>query len=465
MTQLAAVLDAAARDFDNSLERLFSLVRIPSISTDPAHAADCAKAAQAIVDDLTALGFEADVRKTPGRPMVVAHYTPKGAARNMPHFLFYGHYDVQPADPLNLWKTPPFEPTVRTDKAGIARMYGRGTADDKGQLMTFVEAARAWITTTGTLPIKATFLIEGEEESGSPSLVPFLKANRKELSCDAAFVCDTNMWDAKTPAITTRLRGLVHEEITITGPSIDLHSGMYGGPAMNPIRVLSKVIAALHDKNGKVTIPGFYDGVAALPKATKKQWQSLKFSDAKFLKEVGLKEPAGEKGKSVLEQIWARPTAEVNGIWGGYTGVGTKTVLPSQAHAKLTFRLVGKQDPEKVLKAFHGFVKGLIPKDCKVTFSGRGGGSPATEIPEDNPVIAKSAKALKDEFRRDAVLMGSGGSIPICRFFKDILGMDSILVGFGLNDDAIHSPNEKYNLESYRRGIRSWVRIMGEFGA
>jgi acetylornithine deacetylase/succinyl-diaminopimelate desuccinylase-like protein len=464
MTVLDAVLDTAARDFDNSLERLARLVRIPSISTDPAHAGDCEKAAQAIVDDLKGLGFEAEARKTPGRPMVVAHYTPQGAGRDTPHFLFYGHYDVQPADPLELWASPPFEPAVRKVK-GVARIYGRGTADDKGQLMTFVEAARAWIGTTGTLPIRATFLIEGEEESGSPSLVPFLKAHRKELKCDAAFICDTGMWDPRTPAITTRLRGLVHEEVSVTGPRIDLHSGMYGGPAMNPIRVLAKIIAAIHDRQGKVTIPGFYDGVAELPRATKKQWRSLDFSDARFLKEVGLKEAAGEKGKSVLEQVWARPTAEVNGIWGGYTGVGTKTVLPSKAHAKFTFRLVGQQKPEKVLKAFQTFVKGLIPKDCKVEFSGRGGGSPATEIAEDNPFIARSAKALKDEFRRDAVLMGSGGSIPICRFFKDILGMDSILVGFGLNDDAIHSPNEKYDLESYRRGIRSWVRIIGEFGA
>jgi acetylornithine deacetylase/succinyl-diaminopimelate desuccinylase-like protein len=265
MTDLASVLDAAAKDFDNSLERLFRLVRIPSISTDPAHAGDCERAAQAIVDDLNGLGFKAEARKTPGRPMVVAHYTPEGAGRNTPHFLFYGHYDVQPADPLELWKTPPFEPTVRTEK-GVARMYGRGTADDKGQLMTFIEAARAWITTTGSLPIRATFLIEGEEESGSPSLVPFLKANRKELTCDAAFICDTGMWDPKTPAITTRLRGLVHEEVTVTGPRIDLHSGMYGGPAMNPIRVLGKVIAAIHDRQGKVTIPGFYDGVAELPR-------------------------------------------------------------------------------------------------------------------------------------------------------------------------------------------------------
>jgi acetylornithine deacetylase/succinyl-diaminopimelate desuccinylase-like protein len=461
MTKLKAVLSTAEADFDHSLKRLFALIRIPSISTDPDYAERCLETAQAIVDDLAGLGFDARVRKTPGRPMVVAHYTPKEAGPGTPHLLFYGHYDVQPADPLELWATPPFEPTLKKDKNGVERLYGRGTADDKGQFMTFVEAARAWIKTTGSLPIKATFLIEGEEESGSPSLIPFLKENKDELSCDAAFVCDTNMWDAKTPAITTRLRGLVHEEIAITGPRIDLHSGMYGGPAMNPIRVLSKIIAALHDKNGKVTIPGFYDGVAELPKATRKQWQALNFSDAKFLKEVGLKLPAGEKGKSVLEQIWARPTAEVNGIWGGYTGAGTKTVLPSRAHAKLTFRLVGKQNPAKVLKAFQAFVKGLVPKDCKVEFSGRGGGSPATEIPENNPWIEKSARALKDEWKRDTVLMGSGGSIPICRSFKDILGMDSVLVGFGLNDDAIHSPNEKYNLASFQRGIRSWVRIIG----
>jgi len=461
MSDVSAVLAAADGAFDQSLERLFGLLRIPSISTDPAHAPDCDRAAAAIVADLAALGFDARVRPTPGRPMVVAHYTPKSATENTPHVLFYGHYDVQPADPLDLWKTPPFEPVRRTDAGGVERMYGRGTADDKGQLMTFVEAARAWIAATGSLPVKATFLIEGEEESGSPSLIPFLEANREELACDVAFVCDTNMWDARTPAITTRLRGLVHEEIAIIGPRIDLHSGMYGGPAMNPIRVLSKVLAALHDKQGKVTIPGFYDGVAPLPKTTRKQWQSLKFSEAKFLRDVGLKIPAGEKGKSVLEQIWARPTAEVNGIWGGYTGVGTKTVLPSRAHAKLTFRLVGKQNPGKILKAFQTFVKRQLPKDCKVEFSGRGGGSPATEIPENNPWIEKSAAALHQEFKRPTVLMGSGGSIPICRSFKDILGMDSVLVGFGLNDDAIHSPNEKYNLSSFRHGIRSWVRIIG----
>jgi acetylornithine deacetylase/succinyl-diaminopimelate desuccinylase-like protein len=464
MTSTEAVLDAANAGLGASLERLYELCRIPSISTDPAHNPDCAKAADWLVGELRALGFDAQARKTPGQPMVVAHYTPKNATGSTPHVLFYGHYDVQPVDPLNLWKTDPFEPKLVKTASGLERIYGRGTADDKGQLMTFVEAARAWINTSGSLPLRATFLIEGEEESGSPSLIPFLKANRKELACDVAFVCDTNMWDPRTPAITTRLRGLVHEEITITGPSIDLHSGMYGGPAINPIKVLAGLIAAMHDTKGKVTIPGFYTGVPTLSPATQKQWKSLTFNERKFLGGVGLKYPAGEKGKSVLEQIWARPTAEVNGIWGGYTGAGVKTVIPSKAHAKLTFRLVGKQNPDKVLKAFQTWAKKQLPKGASISFSGHGGGNPASEMPENHPIVKKAAAALKAEWRRDAVLMGSGGSIPIVRSFKDILGMESVLIGFGLNDDAIHSPNEKYDLKSFHRGIRSWVRVMAEMG-
>ncbi len=460
MSETSATLASVDANLEQSLDRLFTFLRMPSISTDPAHNADCQKAANWITAELSALGFTAQTRKTPGQPMVVAHYTPVGATAKTPHALFYGHYDVQPVDPIEQWTTPPFEPQRKKAKDGSEILVGRGTADDKGQLMTFVEAARALITTTGTLPIKATFLLEGEEESGSPSLIPFLKANRDELSCDIAFVCDTNMWDAKTPAITTRLRGLVHEEITIEGPSIDLHSGMYGGPATNPIKVLARLIANLHDKTGKVTIPGFYDGVSPLPKATAAQWKSLKFSETRFLGAVGLKTAAGEKGKSVLEQIWSRPTAEINGIWGGYTGVGTKTVIPSKAHAKLTFRLVGKQNPVKILKAFQVWAKKQMPKDAKITFSGHGGGASASEIAQSNPYIEASSAALKSEWQKNTVLVGSGGSIPIVRSFKDILGMDSVLVGFGLNDDAIHSPNEKYNLSSFHKGIRSWVRIM-----
>ncbi len=454
---LSNALTQAEVAFDESLQRLFQLLRIPSISTDPAYNADCDAAALWLVNELAALGFTAQARPTAGRPMVVAHFTPIGATAATPHALFYGHYDVQPVDPLHLWHSKPFEPENRNGK-----LYGRGTSDDKGQLMTFVEAARAWIKATGSLPIKATFLIEGEEESGSPSLIPFLKANKKELSCDIAFVCDTNMWDDKTPAITTRLRGLVHEEVEVTGPLIDLHSGLYGGPAVNPVKALSKMLAALHDENGKVQIPGFYDGVAPLPQATKKQWASLKFSEKKFLGALGLTHASGEKGFSVIEQIWARPTAEVNGMWGGYTDVGTKTVLPAKANAKLTFRLVGKQNPQKILKAFQAFAKKHMIKDAKITFSGNGGGSPASEVPENNSFIQKTAAALKSEWGRETVLLGSGGSIPIVRHFKDILAMDSVLVGFALNDDAIHSPNEKYNLTSFQRGIKSWVRIIGE---
>ena len=264
MTMVEPALKYADDHFKASMGRLFDLLKIPSISTDPAYKAECGKAADWLVTELQGIGFDVSARATPGLPMIVAHYTPTGATAKTTHALFYGHYDVQPVDPLDLWTTPPFEPILKNDK-----IYARGAADDKGQLMTFVEAARAVIATQGSLPFKATFFIEGEEESGSPSLIPFLKENVAELSCDVAFVCDTNMWDQATPAITTRLRGLVHEEVTVTSPSKDLHSGLFGGAAMNSIRALTKMLAALHDKNGKLVIPGFYEGVAPLPKARK----------------------------------------------------------------------------------------------------------------------------------------------------------------------------------------------------
>ncbi len=460
MTDLYLVLDHANENLNANIVRLFEFLRIKSISADPAYKEECIKAAQWIGDELASLGCDSKVYETPGCPVVVAHYTPPGADKSTPHVLFYGHYDVQPADPLEQWRIPPFEPRRFTGPDGVDIIYGRGSSDDKGQIMTFVEAARSFIATKGELPIKATFLIEGEEESGSPSLVPFLKEHKKELQCDVAYICDTNLWDTKTPAITTRLRGLVHEEVTITSPSIDLHSGMYGGPALNPLRALSKLIASLHDENGKVTIPGFYEGVAELPATTKAQWDSLKFSEKKFLGAVGLNTAAGENDRTTLEQIWARPTAEVNGAWGGYQGAGGKTVIPSQAHAKFTFRLVGKQDPDKILKAFQTFAKKQMQGDAKITFSGKGGGSPASEVSEKNAFIQKTSAALKKEWGKDAVLVGSGGSIPIVRYFKDVLGMDSVLVGFANSDDAIHSPNEKYNVASFKQGIRSWIRIM-----
>lgn len=463
MAGIEAVLAVIDQELEASIGRWMELLRIPSVSTDPAHKGDCRRAAQWLVDELVGIGFGAELRDTPGHPMVTAHSGPADAGS--PRVLFYGHYDVQPADPLDKWTTPPFDPVRRKDSDGVERIYARGAADDKGQLMTFLEAARAWVKVNGRLPVAATVLFEGEEESGSPNLVPFLEAHREALKADVALVCDTNMWNAETPAITTRLRGLVHDEVTIIGPSIDLHSGHYGGAAWNPIRVLARVLAALHDEHGRVTIPGFYDGVEELPSAIAEQWSKLDFSEGDFLAEIGLVEPAGEVGRSVLEQIWARPTAEVNGIYGGYTGPGTKTVIPSRATAKITFRLVGKQDPAKIRDGFRDFVRSRLPKAIRAEFGTAGGASPAIEIAEDSPYLARAAAALQSEFGRPTVLMGAGGSIPVVRLFKDLLGMDSLLVGFSLNDDAIHSPNEKYNLPSFHHGIRSWARILAELAS
>ena len=455
MAGTAEVLGEIDKTLNAAVARLFDLVKIPSISTDPAFAGECRNAAQWLVDDLGGIGFEARVVDTPGHPMVVAHY--KGPA-GAPHVLFYGHYDVQPVDPLNLWSHPPFEPSLRETAAGKV-MTGRGTSDDKGQLMTFVEAARAWKNTAGGLPVSVTILFEGEEESGSPSLKPFLEAYRDELKADIALVCDTNMWDSDTPAISTGLRGLVGEELTIHAASRDLHSGYYGSAAANPIRVLTRVLAGLHDDNGRVTLPGFYDGVSETPAEILQQWGSLGFSEQKFLGDIGLSVPAGEKDRSVLEQTWARPTAEFNGIIGGYTGDGFKTVIPAKASAKVSFRLVGKQDPKAIRKAFREFVTSRLPADCRAEFHEHGG-SPAISLDINLPELKKATAALKDEWGRDTALIAMGGSIPIVGDFQNILGMNSLLIGFAHASDNIHSPNEKYDLKSFHKGIRSWARIM-----
>mgnify|MGYP005846662825 CR=1 FL=1 len=458
-TALPAVLDRIDTDQGAALDRLFALLRLPSISTDPAYRADCDAAADWLVNDLQSLGARAEKRATPGHPMVVAHLDgPSGA----PHVLFYGHYDVQPVDPLDLWQRDPFDPVIGDTPAGKV-IRGRGASDDKGQLMTFVEACRAWIAVNGALPLRISFLFEGEEESGSPSLVPFLKDNADELRADLALICDTGLFDPDTPAITTRLRGLLGEELTITGPDKDLHSGSYGGAAINPIRVLARIIAGLHDQTGRVTVPGFYDGVAEVTPEIMEQWQGLGFDAARFLGAVGLSEPAGEQDRSALEMLWARPTCEVNGIWGGYTGAGFKTVLPAQANAKISFRLVGKQDPLKIRAAFREQVRAALPPDCSVEFHDHGA-SPASEMATDHPAFEAARQALSQEWPRPAAFVGAGGSIPIAGYFKDILGMDSMLIGFANADDQIHSPNEKYDLASFHRGMRSWARVIGALG-
>lgn len=455
MTALSPVLDRLDKNLDQSLARLFDLLKIKSISTDPAFAGDCRKAAEWLVADLKTIGFDASVRDTPGHPMVVAHHDgPAGA----PHVLFYGHYDVQPVDPLNLWEDDPFDPAVK-EREGVKVITGRGSSDDKGQLMLFVEACRARKAEHGGLPCKVTLLFEGEEESGSPSLKPFLEANAEEFKADFAMVCDTGMWDRETPAICVGLRGLVGEEIVIKAANRDLHSGEYGGAAANPVRILAKILADIHDENGHVTIPGFYDGVEETPSQVLKSWEQLGETAESFLGPIGLSIPSGEKGRSVLELVWARPTAEFNGITGGYTGKGFKTVIAAEASAKVSFRLVHKQDPKKIRAAFRAFVEARIPADCSVEFH-QHGGSPAIQLSYDSSFLAKAKDALSDEWPKPAVMLAMGGSIPIVGDFQTFLGMESLLVGFALPDDRIHSPNEKYDLASFHKGQRSWARIL-----
>lgn len=450
---LDAVLAKIDENLPDATERLLNLLRIPSISTDPAFKRDCDDAADWLVADLRNLGADASKRVTTGHPMVVGHVDGDG-----PHLLFYGHYDVQPVDPLDLWDTPPFEPAIEdTDKGQVIR--GRGSSDDKGQLMTFIEACRAWKEVHGTLPCKITFFFEGEEESGSPSLVPFMVENAKELTTDIALICDTGLFECTIPSIITMLRGLVAEEIIIKGPDRDLHSGMYGGVAMNPIRVLSKIITGLHDTTGRITLPGFYDAVPELEDEIRAQWQGLGFDHAKFLGDVGLSVPAGEQDRTPLEMIWSRPTCDVNGIWGGYAGDGFKTVLPAEAGAKISFRLVGQQDPDAIHAAFETYVRSCLPEDYTVEFP-LGKGSKASQMSIDDPAFEKARKALSDEWPNPAAYVGCGGSIPIAGHFKDILGVDAMLIGFGKDDDQIHSPNEKYDMESFHKGTRSWARIL-----
>ena len=449
-----AVLAHVDDNLDAALERLKALVRIPSVSTDPAYKDDCQAAANWLVADLASLGVEAEARQTPGHPMVVGH-----AGDGRPHLMFYGHYDVQPVDPLELWHHDPFDPIVE-DRPGGKVIRARGSSDDKGQLMTFMEACRAWKAVKGSWPCKLSFIFEGEEESGSPSLVPFLETHSEELrQPDLALICDTGLFDRDTPAITTMLRGLLGEEVTITGPDKDLHSGMYGGAAINPIRVLARIIASLHDESGRITVPGFYDGVNEMPETVRAQWEGLEFDASGFLRAADLSEPAGESGRSVLEMIWSRPTCEVNGISGGYTGDGFKTVLPSRASAKISFRLVGDQDPFAIRKSFRAMVRDALPPDCSVEFAGHGAG-PASVMSTDDPAFEAARRALSDEWPNDAAFVGSGGSIPIAGYFQEILGLQSMLIGFGLDDDQIHSPNEKYDLRSFHKGIRSWVRVL-----
>ena len=455
---LEPVLKRIDEDFDNSVARLCELLRIKSIGTDPAYDDETRKAAQWCADQFKEMGFDSSVRDTPGQPMVVAHYTPPNATDKTPRVMYYGHYDVQPPDPLELWDSDPFDPTIVEAEYG-KRIVARGANDDKGQFMTFVSAFRAWTDVHGSLPVKITVFLEGEEESGSPSLEPFLEANKEELAVDVCMVSDSETWNIETPAITYMLRGLVFIDVTLKGPAVDLHSGMYGGGVVNPNNALAKILGELHDENGVIQIPGMYDDVRELSEAEAKAWENLGFDDAGFLGGIGLKESTGEKGRTLLQRLWSRPSCDVNGMWGGYIGQGAKTVIPAEAHAKISCRLVPDQDPEKIYDGLVKFLKDRTPTGCKWEMECHGT-NPAIRVPTESPYLEAALKGLRATFDNPPVLIGCGGSIPVVGSFQRILGFDSLLAGFGLDDDRIHSPNEKFELRCYHNGIRSQAAMM-----
>ncbi len=457
---VSAVLQQADAAFDQSRENLFALLRIPSISAQPDHKPDIQRAAEWWRDQLAGLGFRAEIRPTAGHPVVVGHFDGP-AGYTGPHVLFYGHYDVQPVDPVELWHSPPFEPQLVDGPHG-KRFVARGAVDDKGQTMMFLEALRAWHAAGGGIPARLTVLIEGEEEVGSPNLEPFLEQHRDDLKSDLALISDTGMWDIDTPAITTRLRGMAYCEVTLKAASRDLHSGLYGGSALNPINALTRILGDLQDENGRIQLSGFYDRVKPVTNAQRTQWDALGFDEAAFLGKIGLTAPSGERGLSALERLWARPTADINGIWGGYTGAGSKTVIAAEASAKVSFRLVPDQDPDQVFAAFRQFVNERLPAGAKAEFQ-MFSGSPGIEMNLDTPWVRAAQAVLSDEYGKPAVLMGSGGSIPVVMSLKQVLGIDSLLMGFGLDDDQVHSPNEKFEQRCFHHGIRSHVRLLAKF--
>jgi acetylornithine deacetylase/succinyl-diaminopimelate desuccinylase-like protein len=463
MTQTDTILARLDADFEAHKARWIDWLRIPSISAQPKHAADCRRAAEFARADLAALGFTAEVQETAGHPVVVAHHAgPGGEAggSNRPRLLYYGHYDVQPPDPLDLWASPPFEPQIVEGPHG-PRVVARGAVDDKGQVSMWLAAFRAWHAETGTMPVPITVLIEGEEEVGSLNLTPFIAANKAALAADIAVISDTGMWDIDTPAITTSLRGMVYMEVTLKAAERDLHSGMFGGSALNPINALTAALGQLKDAKGRIQLPRFYEGVREVADRQANAWAALGFDEAKFLGGIGLSVPSGEQDRGGLERLWARPTADINGIWGGYMGPGSKTVIAAEASAKVSFRLVPGQDPDVIVEGFKAFMKARVPDDAKLEFQVFGHG-PGLEVSTDNAFVKAAQAALAEEYGRPAALIGCGGSIPVVEAMQRVLGLDSLLIGFGLDDDQVHSPNEKFEVRCFHQGARSHVRLLGK---
>jgi acetylornithine deacetylase/succinyl-diaminopimelate desuccinylase-like protein len=453
------VLEAVLAELDAGRsaaeDRLAALLRIPSVSAQPAHAPDCVRAAEWLGQALRSLDFDVAIDPTPGLPIVRATHPGTGGG---PRVLIYGHYDVQPAEPLAPWTAPPFEPVFVEGPHG-RRVVARGAVDDKGQVMTWLEALRAWHTVAGGPPVPVTVIIEGEEEIGSLNLETYLLKNATALASDIAVISDTGMLGVDRPAITTRLRGLAYVEVTLRGPSHDLHSGMFGGAVLNPLNALTAILGGLHDGHGRVAIPGFYDGVSEPSARELEGWQGLDFDEAAFLGGVGLSHRSGEKDRPILERLWSRPTADINGLWGGYQGSGAKTVIAREAHAKVSFRLVPGQSPTAIVGAFERFVRDAAPAGATLEFVDHGA-SPGIVIEANNRFIAAARAVLADEFGREAVLIGCGGSIPVVESLERMLGLQSVLMGFGLEDDQMHGPNEKFEMVCLHQGARAHARLL-----
>lgn len=436
------------------IEELKEFLRIPSVSTDPENAPEVRRCAEWLADHLRKIGLETvEIHDTPGHPIVYAEYT---KATGKPTVMLYGHYDVQPPDPLELWETPPFEPSIRN-----GMIFARGATDDKGQVFAHVKGIETLLAVNGELPVNIKLVIEGEEEVGSKNLDQWLIDNRERLACEAVVVSDSPMFAPGLPSITYGLRGLAYLEMTVRGPGHDLHSGLYGGGVPNPINELAKIIAKLHDEDGRITIPHFYDAVRELDADERAEFAGLPFKDESFIEETGAKGLTGEKGFSTLERIWGRPTLDCNGIWGGFTGPGAKTVLPSVASAKFSCRLVPDQDPDVIAQLAHDYVKALAPDYVEVSVQIDHGASPViTE--RDSRAAQAAVRALKKAWDVEPVFIRGGGSIPVVAAFAELLNAPTVLVGFGLDDDRLHSPNEKFNLENYYAGILTSAYLWNE---
>jgi acetylornithine deacetylase/succinyl-diaminopimelate desuccinylase-like protein len=437
-------------------EELFEFLRIPSVSARSEHNGDVRRAAEWLRDTITRAGLEAKIHETPGHPVVTGEWR---GAPGAPTVLVYGHYDVQPAEPLDLWKSPPFEPTVRD-----GNIYARGSVDDKGQLFLHVKALEAHLATRGKLPVNVVLIAEGEEEVGSDNLEEFVERERELLACEAVVISDSAMFAPGQPSILSSLRGLAYFEINVQGPAVDLHSGGYGGSVMNPAMALARILATMHDADGHIAIEGFYDDVVEWSPEIRAQMRGLPFDEAGFLKETGSPALTGEAGFTTLERLWARPTCEVNGLLSGYTGEGAKTVLPSKAMAKVSCRLVPDQDPKRIVKLMQAHVDRVAPKEVKATVKYLHGGRPwRAEL--TGPLYDAARRALATAFEKEPVVVGEGGSIPVVGDFERVLGAPVLLVGFGLPGENAHAPNEWMSHENFRIGMRAMAVFWDEYAA